>query len=302
MTTFDPSFRMNTGADIPGIGFGTWQSTEEEAYNAVLWAIKAGYKHIDTACVYGNEHIVGKAIADSGIPRNELFVTTKLWATSSQNPEKALKESLAKLGLDYVDLYLIHWPVSMNNNGNDPLFPKKEDGSRDIIDENDWSYVDTYLEMEKLMDTSLTKAIGVCNFTLDKMKNLLAKTTIVPAALQIELHPLLPQQELVDFCHENGIVVEAYSPLGSTGAPLLKTKELTEIAAKYDVSPANICISWSIWRKVIPLPKSVHKERIISNLKTVELSEQDGKTISEIYKTYGASRFVSPDWGVKIFD
>lgn len=293
---------LNTGAEIPSIGFGTWKSTEEEAYNAVIYALKSGYKHIDTACVYGNESIIGKAIKDSNIPRKDIFVTTKLWATGAMDPKKALEESLEKLGLEYVDLYLMHWPVAMNPKGNDSLFPSKPDGQRDVIDASKWSFIDTYKAMEKLVQTKMTRAIGVSNFTKNKMVQLLAETTIVPAALQIELHPLLPQQELVDFCLCNGIVVEAYSPLGSSGAPILKEKVILDIADKYHVGPATICISWAVWRKVVPLPKSIQQERIESNLKVVPLSDEDGKKISELYKTLGVHRFVSPNWGVKIFD
>jgi glycerol 2-dehydrogenase (NADP+) len=297
-----PSFKLNTGASIQGVGFGTWRSTEEEAYSAVIDAIKAGYRHIDTAYIYGNEHIVGKAIKDSGVPREELFVTTKLWATGAQKAQECLERSVKALGLEYVDLYLMHWPVAMNANGNDPNLPSKPDGSRDIIPESEWSYIDTYKSMEKLLDTGLTKAIGVSNFTKEKMEKLLKETTVVPAALQIELHPLLPQQELVDFCHENKILVEAYSPLGSIGAPLLKTEELIKLGEKYKVSTACICISWSVWRGVIPLPKSTKAARIAENFKIVKLSDEDGKTVSELYKTHGVQRFVAPDWGVKIFD
>lgn len=297
-----PNFKLNTGAEIPAIGFGTWRSTEQEAYNAVIAALKAGYKHIDTAAVYGNEEIVGKAIRDSGISRNELFITTKLWSTDHQRAEQALRESLKKLGVEYVDLYLMHWPVTMNGDGNDALFPTREDGSRDLIDPSKWSYLDTYLSMEKLLETKLTKAIGISNFSLDKVQVILDKANVVPAALQIELHPFLPQQELVDFCQSKGILVEAYSPLGSAGAPLLQTAQLQEIAAKYNTTPAAICISWSVWRKVVPLPKSVTPERIAANLKIVELSDEDGKAISNLHKSLGIKRFVSPEWGIKIFD
>ncbi|KAG0683410.1 hypothetical protein C6P40_004052 [Pichia californica] len=294
-----PIFNLNTSAKIPGIGFGTWQSTDQEAYDAVISAIKAGYRHIDTAHVYGNESIIGKAIKDSGIPRNELFVTTKLWATDCLNPKEALKGSLERLGLDYVDLYLMHWPVAMNPNGNNKMFPTKDDGSRDIIDR---TYIDTYKDMEKLLNTNMTKAIGISNFTINKLQNLLNEITNIPAVLQIELHPYLPQQELVDFCSSKGIIVEGYSPLGSTGAPILKEQILVKLADKYNVSPANICISWAIWRKTIPLPKSTNPSRIASNLKYINLSDEDGKSISELYKTTGIHRYVSPQWGVQIFD
>ncbi|GME74683.1 unnamed protein product [[Candida] boidinii] len=294
--------RLNTGVSIPQIGLGTWQSTEEEVYGAVLAAIKAGYKHIDTAAIYKNETAVGRAIKDSGIPREELFVTTKLWCTYHTRVQQGLDESLERLGLEYVDLYLIHWPFAMNPNGADNWLPFKEDGvTRDVIE---WDYVKTYEAMQELLPSGKVRAIGISNFTEEKIERLLnsESTKIKPACLQIELHPLLPQQKLIDYCKSKDIVVEAYSPLGSTGAPLLKNEKLIKIAEKYGVSPATICISWAIWRGTVVLPKSVSSARIESNLVVVKLDDEDGEQINSIHETEGVQRFVSPKWGVPVFD
>ncbi|KAK6458517.1 NADP-dependent oxidoreductase domain-containing protein [Scheffersomyces xylosifermentans] len=289
-------YTLYTGQTIPAVGLGTWQSTNEEAYEAVLNAIKAGYKHIDTAACYGNEEPVGRAIRDSGIPRSELFVTTKIWGTDHTRPKQALQTSLDKLGLDYVDLYLMHWPVPLNPNGNHALFPTLPDGNRDIS--QDWDFIKTYDLMQDLIPEGKVKAIGVSNFSLTNLKKLLdAPTTkIKPALNQVELHPLLPQPELVKFAKANDIVMAAYSPLGSTSSPLLKDETIVKIAEKYQASPATILISWALWRGTVVLPKSVSSKRIQTNLKTITLEDEDGETLNNIHKVKGNTRFVLPNW------
>lgn len=187
MTSTTKTFTLNTGTEIPVIGFGTWLSTEEVAYNSILTAIKAGYRHIDTASIYCNEKIIGKAIKDSKIPRDELYVTTKLWTTHAMNLAKTLQNSLDKLSLDYVDLYLTYYPVPTNPKGDDPLYLKKEDGTRDIIAESEWSYIDTYTKMEEFLKNGEVKSVGVCNMTIKQLEKLLEETTIVPAVLHVEL-------------------------------------------------------------------------------------------------------------------
>jgi glycerol 2-dehydrogenase (NADP+) len=223
-------FTLNTGAKIPAVGLGTW---------------KIGYKHIDAAFVYQNENEVGQGLEAAfaaGVKREDIFVTTKLWCSYHRKSEECLDESLKRLGLDYVDLYLMHWPVPMNPNGNHPLFPKLEDGSRDL--DKEWSHVQTYKEMEKLLKTGKTKAIGVSNYSIKFLEELLPHVDVVPAANQIENHPLLPQQDLVDYCKSKGILVEAYSPLGSTGSPLFSEEGVQEIAKKHNVGPGTALISY----------------------------------------------------------
>lgn len=293
---------LNTGAKIPQLGLGTWRSTEGQAYDAVLHAIKeTGYVHIDSAAIYKNEEEVGKAIRDSGVPREKLFVTTKLWGTYHRNPEAALDESLKKLGLDYVDLYLIHWPVAFKTDnikdGNYLTVPEKPDGGRDI-DIDGWSFVNTWELVQKLPETGKTKAVGVSNFSINNLKELLAAPTtkVVPAANQIEVHPLLPQTELIDFAKSKGIVTEAYSPLGSLDSPLFTNKTLLEVAKSYDVSVAQLLINWALKRGYVVLPKSVNTGRIDANFKVFDLKDEDFEKVSDLVKAEGEQRFVKPDW------
>lgn len=282
------TFKLNSGYEIPAIGLGTWQSAPNDAYKAVLAAIKAGYKHIDTAWVYGNEDEVGKAIKDSGVPREELFITTKLWNTKHTDVAAALDVSLKQLGLDYIDLYLIHWPIPFNPKGNDGTFPTVEKDGKTLPDivYDDEDLLKTWKQLETIVKTSdKIKSIGVSNVTLKQLTDLLAKLEIKPLVNQVENHPFLPQHELVKTCVDNGVLVEAYSPLGSTGAPILSNDVIKSIADKYQVSPATVVISWQIWRGVIVLPKSVTEQRIIDNLNTIELSKEDGELINEISKS-----------------
>jgi glycerol 2-dehydrogenase (NADP+) len=169
-------------------------------------------------------------------------VTTKLWCTYHTRVEEALDKSLKSLGLDYVDLYLMHWPVAMNPNGNHEKFPKLPDGSRDLSLHR--SHVDTYLDMEKLLKTGKVKAIGVCNYSLKYLTALLPKVSVVPAVNQIENHPQLPQQEVVDFCKSKGIHITAYSPLGSTGSPLMELPEVKDVAEKHKTSTGTVLLSY----------------------------------------------------------
>ena len=169
-------------------------------------------------------------------------MTTKLWCTDHQRVEQGLDKSLSDLGLDYVDLYLVHWPIAMNPNGNHPLFPKLPDGSRDLVRER--SHIETWKDMEKLLKTKKTKAIGVCNYSVKYLQELLKEASVIPATNQIENHPLLPQDDIYELAKEKGILITAYSPLGSTDSPLLKDESVTKIAKKHGVSPGNVLISW----------------------------------------------------------
>ncbi|AJT82334.1 Gcy1p [Saccharomyces cerevisiae YJM693] len=292
---------LNTGAQIPQIGLGTWQSKENDAYKAVLTALKDGYRHIDTAAIYRNEDQVGQAIKDSGVPREEIFVTTKLWCTQHHEPEVALDQSLKRLGLDYVDLYLMHWPVRLDpayiKNEDILSVPTKKDGSR-AVDITNWNFIKTWELMQELPKTGKTKAVGVSNFSINNLKDLLASqgNKLTPAANQVEIHPLLPQDELINFCKSKGIVVEAYSPLGSTDAPLLKEPIILEIAKKNNVQPGHVVISWHVQRGYVVLPKSVNPDRIKTNRKIFTLSTEDFEAINNISKEKGEKRVVHPNW------
>nr|KAK5441790.1 H/ACA snoRNP pseudouridylase subunit [Exophiala xenobiotica] len=295
----DTLLKLNTGASIPALGLGTWQSPEGQVQAAVAHAIKSGYRHIDCAYVYGNEKEVGEGIKEglkaAGISRSELFITTKLWCTYHTRVEQNLDISLGLLGLDYVDLYLMHWPIAMNPNGNHEKFPKLPDGSRDLI--RDRSHVDTYKDMQKLLDTGKVKAIGVCNYSKRFLEELVPNVDVVPAVNQIENHPLLPQQEIVDYCNEKGIHITAYSPLGSTGSPMMKDPHVVKLAEEKGTTPGCVLLSYHIARGSSVLAKSVTPSRIEENKHIVKLSDADLASLAEISQK-GVTRFVYPEFGV----
>lgn len=298
--------KLNTGDEIPQVGLGTWQSSDEECYKATMSALKAGYKHIDTARLYNNEASVGRAIHDflltsDTVKREDLFITTKIWCTEFGEPEMSIKESLERLQLDYVNLYLMHWPLPMVSG--EGLFPRHKDGTRKLMPFDKFNYIDAYKLMQPLIKKGYTKAIGISNFNVPKIQALLddKDVYITPAANQCELHPYLPQKDLLEFCQSKGIVMEAYSPLGSSGAPLLMEKQLKDISKEYGVSPATIAVSWAIARNTVVLPKSVNAERIKSNIQVVDLKTEDVENIDKICLTT-SKRIIYQDWGVDVFD
>jgi glycerol 2-dehydrogenase (NADP+) len=205
--------------------------------------------------------------------------------------------SLKSLGLDYVDAYLMHWPIAMNPNGNHEKFPKHADGSRDLV--LDRSHVDTWLDMEKLLATGKAKSIGVCNYSAHYLNVLLSdkRVKVVPAINQIENHPELPQQEVVDLCREKGIHVTAYSPLGSTGSPLMKNPDIAKVAEKHGVQPANVLLSWHVACGRSVLAKSVNPSRIEQNSKITALDQEDLKALAAV-SANGVKRYVYPEFGV----
>ncbi|MFD4628805.1 aldo/keto reductase [Streptomyces sp. NPDC058284] len=247
---------------MPQLGFGVWQVPDDEATKAVALALEAGYRSIDTAAVYGNEEGTGRAIAASGVPREELFVTTKLWNGDHGHDAalRAFDASLAKLGLDYVDLYLIHWPL-----------PSKD------------SYVDTYKALEKILADGRAKSIGVSNFLPEHLRRLLDETSVIPAVNQIELHPQLQQRTLREFHAEQGIATEAWSPLGS-GKGLLEVPAIIAISRKHGRSPAQIVLRWHVQLGNVAIPKSVTPSRIKENIDVFdfELDPEDMAAISAL--------------------
>ncbi|MEV0698811.1 aldo/keto reductase [Saccharopolyspora sp. NPDC050389] len=257
-----PNITLNTGAQMPQLGYGVFQVPADEVVGPVLAALQAGYRSIDTAAVYGNEEGVGKAIAESGLKREDLFVTTKLWNDSQgyDSTLKAFDESLTKLGLDYVDLYLIHWPVAAKD-----------------------KYVDTWKAFQQLHADGRAKAIGVSNFQIPHLRRLFEETDVVPAVNQIELHPNLPQAELRAFHAEHGIATEAWSPLGQ-GKGLLDDAALAALAEKYGKSPAQIVLRWQIQLGNIAIPKSVTPSRIKENIEVFdfELADDDVAAITAL--------------------
>ncbi|KAI2463015.1 Aldo/keto reductase [Annulohypoxylon bovei var. microspora] len=298
------SFKLNTGQDLPAVGFGTWQAAPGEVAAAVTYALKVGYRLIDAAYCYANEDEVGqglKAAFEAGYAkRSDVFVMTKLWNTYSSRAELGLDKSLAALGLDYVDLFLVHWPVGMNPQGNDDRFPKLPDGSRDILWDHD--HVATWKQMEGLLATGKARGIGVCNYSTPYLEQLLAKAEVVPAINQIENSPALPQQEVVDFCNEKGIRVVAYSPLGSTGGPLMKSEAVAKVAERKGVSPGTVLLSYHVARGTSVLAKSVTESRIKANLEIVDLDAEDMKILNDysdgLVKEGKVERYVYPPFGI----
>ncbi|MGW4977038.1 aldo/keto reductase [Streptomyces mirabilis] len=235
---------------MPQLGFGVWQVPDDEAEQAVATALESGYRSIDTAAIYGNEEGTGKAIATSGIPREELFVTTKLW-NSDQGYDSTLRAfdtSLEKLGLDYLDLYLIHWPLPTRG-----------------------KYIDTYKAFEKLYTDGRIKAIGVSNFYPEYLEQLIEATSVIPAVNQIELHPHLQQHAARDYHGQQGIATEAWSPLGS-GKGLLEIPAIVAIAQKHNRTPAQIVLRWHIQLGNVVIPKSVTPSRIKENIDVFDFS------------------------------
>ncbi|KAI4503122.1 hypothetical protein M0802_002166 [Mischocyttarus mexicanus] len=269
-----PNIKFYNGNTIPQFGLGTWKSKPGEVVQAVKDAIDAGYRHIDCAHVYRNEKEVGEAIKakiDEGVvARKDLFITSKLWNTYHQTNlvEPALKTTLSDLGLEYIDLYLIHWPFAYKEGGD--LFPTKSDGSLEF---SDVDYIDTWKGMEGVLKKGLTKNIGISNFNSEQITRLLNNCTVKPVTNQIECHPYLNQKKLSDFCKEKGIVITAYSPLGSPDRPwakpddpkLLDDVKLNELAKKYNKKPAQILLRYQLDRGHVVIPKSVTKSRIIEN-------------------------------------
>lgn len=253
---------LNNNLRIPQLGYGVWQIEDEEADEAVTKAIETGYHLIDTAKVYGNEAGVGKAIAHSGTPRDDLFITTKVW-NADQGYDltlQAFETSMDKLGIDEVDLYLIHWPT-----------PKYD------------MYVETYKALEKLYKDGRTKAIGVCNFDIEHLQRLMDECEIVPAVNQVECHPYLQQKELKAFCQEHGILLEAYSPL-MNGTNVMDDPIIQELAKAHAKTPAQIILRWHMQSEVIAIPKTVTPSRMKENLDVFdfELSLDDMDKIAAL--------------------
>ena len=270
MTNLIPNITLNNDVLIPQLGLGVWQAKDgAEVETAVKSAIDAGYRLIDTAAIYGNEAGVGDGIRASGVSREDLFITTKVWnADQGYNTTlKAFDHSLQLLGLDYVDMYLIHWPMPAKN-----------------------AYKETWRAMEELYAQGRVKVIGVCNFQISHLQDLMSVAKVKPAVNQVELHPYFPQTELRKFCQDNKIAIESWSPIGGSGgagskyatdAPLLDQPVLRSIGDKYGKSPAQVVIRWHIQNGLIVIPKSVHPERIKENIDVFdfELSDDDMASI-----------------------
>ena len=269
------TYKLHNGVEIPCIGFGMWQTPSDEVgVDSVKSAIRAGYTHIDTAQAYRNEGCVGKAIRELGVNRSELFITTKLWndCHSYNLAMSSFEESLRLLGTDYVDLFLIHWP-------NPLLFRERWEEAN----------AETWKAMEELYKDGKVRAIGISNFHPHHIDALLKTATVKPMVNQIRLCPGETQDDIVNYSRENGMILEAYSPLGT--GKIFSVPEMQSLADKYGKSIAQICVRWSLQRGYLPLPKSVHAERIEENLKVFdfELSDEDVDMIAGLTGCVGLS-------------
>ncbi|OQV03845.1 hypothetical protein CLAIMM_08833 [Cladophialophora immunda] len=291
---------LNTGAKLPLIGLGTWQSTGKDAKRGVSLALEAGYRHIDTAASYQNEAAIGEAIRESKIPRGDIFVTDKVWCTWLSRVEEALNRSLEALGIGYLDLWLMHWPVPLNPKGNDAKAPTLPDGSPDY--EKDWDFVRTWKSMEAVFRKypDKVKAIGVSNFSTVNLDTLLSQATIIPAANQVELHPSLPQDRLVDYCRSKNIALIAYSPLGSPSSSLIQDADLQQIASRNGKNVGQCLIAWGTQKGWAVVPKSASEKRIRENLETFSLSDDDIKLIDTIGRKM-PRRYADPAWAAGIW-
>jgi len=267
------TFTLNTGAKIPAIGLGTWQSKPNEVKFAVEAALRAGYRHIDTALAYGNEAEVGEGIKLSGVPREEIWITTKLDNPWHKRVEEGIESSLKSLGVDYVDLYLMHWPSST-----DPTDLKKH--------YPDWTFIDTWREMQKIPASGRAKNIGVSNFGIKNLEKLLNDPSckIVPAVNQIELHPNNPSPKLVAYNTSKGIHSTGYSCLGSTGSPLYKDQNLLKLAENKGKTVQQVLLMWGLQHGWSVIPKTVNKDRIVANFQLDDwsLTEEEMKTIDSL--------------------
>jgi diketogulonate reductase-like aldo/keto reductase len=276
---------LSNGQAIPNVGFGTWNLEKNTVARSVEAAIKTGYRHIDCAMVYQNEKEVGEGLKnalDSGIvKREELFITSKLWNTDHdpKDVEAACRKTLSDLGLEYLDLYLVHWGVSFEHG--EELEPLDENGLAKL------SFVpeqQTWQAMESLPKKGLVRSIGVANFNATMLIDMLGYAKVKPLMNQIELHPYHAQDELIAFCAAQKITVTAYSPLGSTGAVVAEDAVLKQIGAKYNKTAAQVALRWALQRNTIAIPKTSHDERIAENFNIFdfELTPEDMQAISKI--------------------
>jgi 2,5-diketo-D-gluconate reductase A len=248
--TFSPVLTFNDGNTIPQLGYGVWQVEDDVAEKVVVQAFEAGFRHIDTAKIYGNEAGVGRAIERSGLKPEEIFITTKLWNADQgyESTLQAFEESMDRLGLKTLDMYLIHW-----------MQPKQD------------KYVDTWKALIELQKQGRVKTIGVSNFTKEGLQRLIDETGVVPAINQIELHPFFNQAELREFNASKGILTQAWSPLGQ-GGELLESAIIGQIAAKHDATPAQVVIAWHLAIGNVVIPKSVTESRIRENYAALDVS------------------------------
>ncbi len=255
------NIELNNGVMIPAIGYGTYKATNQDGYSVILDAIRAGYRHLDTAKIYENEEEVGRAVRESGIPREEFFLTSKLDRNllGYENAKRELDRSLMRLGTEYLDLYLMHWP--------------RADYGKQDFDRWETLDIETWRAFEELQETGKIRAIGVSNFLVHHLENLLPYCKVIPAVNQLELHPGYLQEETVAYCRDRGIVPEAWSPIGRSR--LRNNALLVELAEKYNTTVAHLCLVFDYAEGFVVLPKSSQKARMEENLNLTDLTLSD---------------------------
>ncbi|GAP84063.1 putative glycerol dehydrogenase protein [Rosellinia necatrix] len=290
------TFTLNNGVKIPALGFGTFanEGAKGETYKAVKCALEIGYRHLDCAWFYLNESEVGDAIRDflqenPSVKRKDLFIVTKVWnhLHKPDDVKWSLESSLRSLGLDYIDVFIVHWPIAAERN-DDYSVKLGADGKYIINKDLTENPEPTWRAMEELLASGKTRAIGVSNWTIPNLKKLMSFAKVKPQVNQVEVHPFLPNEELVEFCHANDILVEAYSPLGSqdqvptTGEKVRTNKTLNEVADRSGHTLAQVLLAWGLRRGYVVLPKSSTPSRIESNAQIRELSDADFEAVQQV--------------------
>ncbi|KAF5381726.1 hypothetical protein D9615_005473 [Tricholomella constricta] len=289
-----PHFKLNTGHAIPAVGIGCWMGRVGEGEHVVRMvkhALDLGYRHLDTASNYGDEESVGKAIQESNVPRQDIFITTKLAGEDHGRVSVALDQSLKKLGVEYVDLFLMHWPQALLDSG-EALQPNESP-----------TFVETWQEMEKLLDSGKARSIGVSNFSIKTLTTLLQHARIVPAVNQVEAHPCLPQHSLLAFCSAHGILLTAYAPVGKH--TYAADEDIVRIAKSNNVTEAQVLLSWGVQRGTVVIPKSENVDRLKKNISLIELTSEDMHTLNKFHEKPNMHRsvcgFHSPELGGSCF-
>lgn len=311
MTRFatDVYITLNDGHHIPALGLGTVVTENpSQVAEQVYTAIKAGYRHIDTAWYYGTEKYVGEALrrvlGEGIVTREELFITTKVWHSFHHNPEKSLDTSLDDLGLEYVDLLLQHWPVCTHGDENGlPKEPFDDDGNLIYDDDpvNGVEFIKVYNDLERIKQyTNKVRSIGISNYSIPKLKKLLPNVKkYLPVINQIEYHPHLPQQDLVDFCNKNNIIVEAYSPVGGKGAPVVKDEYVIELAEKYHTTANIVLNAYQILNNRVTIPRSSNLNRIKDNVYLPALTQEELQNLYKLGEN-NPRRYTNDPWGYGI--